>query len=267
MNRPYLKNLTKSLILFLTLAFFTTNAQAQIPVKKLNKVCIDAGHGGKDPGCHGGYSSEKDITLAVTLKLRELIQKNIKDLKVVLTRDTDIFWELEERGQIANSSRADLFISIHVNSTPKKIGTSNGTETFVLGLTRDSDKKGAISDKGEFDSGEGQSQMMNDSDPMTQIIIASHVQAYLSTSIILGDKIESEFVNQGRLSKGVKQKSLGVLAHSGMPGVLIEIGFLNNPDEEAYLNSEQGILDVATAIFNGIKAFKVDYEKGFSTGN
>jgi N-acetylmuramoyl-L-alanine amidase len=240
-----------------------TSLSAQNRGTVLKRICIDAGHGGHDPGCHGGYSNEKTITLAVSIKLKELIQKEIKGLDVVLTRDNDIFWSLEERGQIANTAKADLFLSIHVNSTPKKIGTSIGTETYVLGLTRDKDKKGAITEKSEFDGGEDASQLLNDADPMTQIIIAQYQQAYLKTSIVLGEKIESEFYYQGRQSKGVKQKSLGVLAHSGMPGVLVEIGFLNNPDEEAYLNSEEGITQVATAILNGLKKYKLEYEKGF----
>lgn len=264
MKRVYLINLTKSLavVIFATLTCINT-----LTAQKLNRICIDAGHGGHDPGCHGGYSNEKTITLAVAKKLEELIHTNFKTMSVVLTRDTDIYWTLEERGSIANASKADLFISIHVNSTPKKIGTAQGTETFVLGLTRDKDKKGAISEKGEFEGGEGESQMLNENDPMTQIMIVQYAQAFLSSSIKLGEKIETEFAAQGRVSAGVKQKSLGVLAHSGMPGVLVEIGFLNNPGEEEYLNSEAGITEVATAIFNGIKAYKLEYEKGFAAGN
>jgi N-acetylmuramoyl-L-alanine amidase len=152
-----------------------------------------------------------------------------------------------------------LYISVHVNSTPRRVGTSAGTETFVLGLTRNDDKENAMAEKGEGFTEEG---MLNTNDPMTQIIIAQYQQTFLTQSINLGAKIENEFAGQGRVSKGVKQKSLGVLANSGMPGVLIEIGFLNNPDEENYLNSEDGQNEVATAIFNGIKAYKLEVEAG-----
>jgi N-acetylmuramoyl-L-alanine amidase len=239
------------------LGFFSQNANGQLAKKKVSKICIDAGHGGKDGGCHGAYSNEKDVTLAVALKVEKLIKANLKDLAVVQTRTTDIFWELEERGSIANNSKCDLFLSIHVNSTPRRIGTSNGTETWVLGLTRNDDKENAMAEKGEGFVEEG---MLNTNDPMTQIIIAQYQQAFLSQSINFGAKIENEFAAQGRMSKGVKQKSLGVLANSGMPGALVEIGFLNNPDEENLLNSEDGQNQVAQAIFNGIKAYKTEVE-------
>jgi N-acetylmuramoyl-L-alanine amidase len=230
------------------------------PIKAIKCITIDAGHGGKDPGCHGQYSNEKDITLAVALKLEQLIRDFYKNkVRVVQTRSTDIYWTLPERGGIANEAKADLYISIHVNSTPRKQGTNTGTETYVLGLTRTDDKENAITEYGDQDTKEGD--LLDINDPLTQIKIAQYTQAFLSQSINLGAKIENEFMMQGRDSKGVKQKSLGVLAHSGMPGVLVEIGFLNNPAEEAYLNSEQGIAQVAEAIFNGIKAYKLDYEK------
>jgi N-acetylmuramoyl-L-alanine amidase len=229
------------------------------PIKKIRTITLDAGHGGKDGGCHGQYSNEKDITLAVALKVEKLLNAAFKDMKTVQTRRDDIYWTLEERGAIANTAQSDLYISIHVNSTPKRNGTSMGTETYVLGLTRTDDKGNAISDNSEGVSEE--EDLMNTNDPMTQIIIAQYTQAFLNSSINLGAKIENEFAAQGRYSKGVKQKSLGVLAHSGMPGVLVEIGFLNNADEEIYLNSEQGQNEVAQAIFNGIKAYKLEYEK------
>jgi N-acetylmuramoyl-L-alanine amidase len=229
------------------------------PAAKIKTICLDAGHGGKDPGCHGQYSYEKDITLNIVMRVEAMLQAYYKKLNVVQTRSTDIFWELEERGSIANAAQADLFVSVHVNSTPKRTGTSNGTETYVLGLHRTDDKENALSEKGEMQS-QGDAKL-NASDPLTQIKVAQYMQAFLTQSISLGAKIESEFANQGRFSKGVKQEGWGVLAHTGMPAVLVEIGFLNNPDEEAYLNSEQGQIQVATAIFNGIKAYKEETEK------
>ncbi len=239
------------------LGYFSQAANAQGAAKKVQRICLDAGHGGKDGGCHGAYSNEKDVTLAVCLKVENLIKKNLRDVQVVQTRTEDIFWSLEERGSIANTSKCDLFVAVHVNSTPRRVGTSNGTETWVLGLTRNDDKENAMAEKGEGFVEEG---MLNTNDPMTQIIIAQYQQAFLSSSINIGAKIENEFAYQGRVSHGVKQKSLGVLANSGMPGVLVEIGFLNNPDEEAYLNSEGGQNQVAEAIFKGIKAYKLEVE-------
>ena len=214
-------------------------------------------HGGHDGGCHGAYSNEKDITLTVVLKVKEILAKQNRDVQVVTTRNSDVFWELEQRGQIANDAGGDLFVSVHVNSSPARVGTAMGTETFVLGF-RDTDKKNAIANSDDVYENEG---VLSANDPMTQIMIAQYAQAYLSQSINLGARIETEFANQGRFSKGVKQKSLGVLAHSGMPGVLVEIGFLNNPTEEAYLNSTEGQTAVSQAIVNGILAYKQDIEK------
>jgi N-acetylmuramoyl-L-alanine amidase len=245
------------LFIFLFLGYFSHAVTAQTPSKKITKICLDAGHGGKDGGCHGAFSNEKDITLAVVLKVEQLIKDSLRNVSVVQTRTTDIFWELEERGSIANTAKCDLFLSVHVNATPRRVGTSNGTETWVLGLTRNDDKENAMAEKGEGFVEEG---MLNTNDPMTQIIIATYQQAFLSQSINLGAKIETEFAYQGRASKGVKQKSLGVLANSGMPGVLVEIGFLNNPEEENYLNTEAGQMEVAMAIFKGVRAYKKEVE-------
>jgi N-acetylmuramoyl-L-alanine amidase len=245
-----------STLLIVFLGYFSQPLIAQTINKKPFILVLDAGHGGHDGGCHGAYSNEKDITLTVVLKIKELLAKQNKDIQVVTTRNTDVFWELEQRGQIANDAKGDLFVSVHVNSSPAKVGTANGTETFVLGF-RDNDKKNAIASSEDVHE-EG---MLSVNDPMTQIMIAQYAQAYLSQSINLGARIETEFANQGRTSKGVKQKSLGVLAHSGMPGVLVEIGFLNNPTEEAYLNSTEGQTQVSQAIVNGILAYKQDIEK------
>jgi N-acetylmuramoyl-L-alanine amidase len=247
-------------IIIAFLGYFSHTSNAQTATKpKINKICIDAGHGGKDPGCHGQYSYEKDITLLVALKVETLLKDSIKGIQVLQTRYDDSYPALTDRGYIANNAKADLFISIHVNSSPRRNGTKRGTETFVLGLGREDEKENAITTKkGEVDAEAGE--LMNANDPMTQIMIAQYQQAFLSKSISLGAKIEDEFQNQGRESSGVKQKSLNVLANSGMPGVLVEIGFLNNIEDETYLNSVEGQNEVALAIVKGIKNFKKEYE-------
>ncbi len=260
-KRNKLKQVLLNLLLTVASLVYISHMAIAQTKPKINAICIDAGHGGKDPGCHGQYSSEKDITLAVALKVEKILKDSIKSMRVVLTRRDDIFWPLPERGSIANNSKCDLFLSIHVNATPKRIGTRTGTETFVLGLGREDEKENAIGEKGEMSTDANNADLMNLNDPMTQIMIAQYQQAFLSSSINFGAKIENEFAMQGRPSMGVKQKSLNVLANSGMPGVLVEIGFLNNADEENYLNSEEGQMQVALAIVKGIKSFKIDYEK------
>lgn len=256
--------------------------------KKVTKIVLDAGHGGRDGGARGQFSNEKDLTLAVSLRVGKMIQDSLRDVQVVYTRTSDVYPTLPERHEIANRSDADLFISIHVNATAGRTeryqaGTrrvkkgrkyttvpvyrtvhhretsTSGTETYVLGLHRNSQKEGAISEFG--DNVTEEQGMLNMNDPQTSIIISQYSQAFLGRSVTLAAKIQEQFAQQGRVDLGVKQKGLEVLAGSAMPGVLVEIGFINNPSEEAYLNSESGQHAVALAIFRGIQAYKWDAER------
>jgi N-acetylmuramoyl-L-alanine amidase len=254
--------------------------------KKISRIVIDAGHGGKDMGAQGSFSKEKDITLAVTLKLGKIINDSLKNLQVVYTRTDDSYPSLVERHDIANKSNADLFIAVHVNSTPytytkvlegyktvtkhhKKVKQPiyhsirhhetkvNGVETYVMGLHRSNQQKDAI---GEF-SDSVTNGVLNEDDPQTAIIIAQYSQAFLKKSVTLGSKIQEQFAMEGRQDLGVKQKGLEVLAGSAMPGVLVEIGFITNVEEEAYLNSERGQYEVAMAIYRGIRSYKNELER------
>jgi N-acetylmuramoyl-L-alanine amidase len=256
--------------------------------KKISKIVIDAGHGGKDNGARGAFSNEKDLTLAVALKLGKIISDSMRGVQVIYTRTTDSYPTLVDRHEIANQSNADLFLSVHVNSTPYtythafegyktvKHGrhkvkqavyssvrhhetSRSGVETYVLGLHRNSQKEKSIDEYSENVTNE--SGLLNPNDPQTAIIVAQYSQAFLSRSVSLGSKIQQQFAYEGRDDLGVKQKGLEVLAGSVMPGVLVEIGFINNPTEETYLNSEQGQYEVAMAIFRGIRAYKYDTEK------
>jgi N-acetylmuramoyl-L-alanine amidase len=249
------------ILLFLSCSYLMLQAQNNKVVgKRLRKVVIDAGHGGRDPGCHGQYSYEKDIALDVSKQLGNLLKQNMSELRVLYTREFDWYPELKERHKIANDAKADLFISIHINSSPSRVTTANGTETYVLGLHRNDQKEGAIGEYAENFSQEGG--LLNPQDPMTQILIAQYSQTFLASSILLGTFIEDEFQSQGRKSMGVKQKGLEVLAGSAMPAVLVELGFLNNPSEEAMLNSPQGKLNCANAIYKAIVRYRKEVEKG-----
>lgn len=256
--------------------------------KKVSKIVLDAGHGGHDIGAKGQFSYEKDLTLAIVLKLGKILNDSMKDVQVLYTRTTDIYPTLTERHEIANQSNGDLFISVHINSNPgttqriqsgtrmvkhgrKKIPvpaykvihrretTTQGTETWVLGLNRNSQKEGAIGNYSENVTEEPG--LLNENDPSTAIIVAQYSQAFLSRSVSLGNKIQQAFASQGRVDFGVKQKGLEVLAGSAMPGVLVECGFINNPTEESYLNSESGQREAAMAIYKGIKAYKLETER------
>ena len=256
--------------------------------KKITKIVLDAGHGGSDNGARGAISNEKDLTLAVTLKLGKILSDSMREVEVIYTRTTDSYPSLIERHEKANKANADLFIAVHVNSTPytytkvlegyktvkrhhKTVKqpiyrsirhhetTRKGVETYVLALHRNSHKEISI---GEYSDNLTDSPgLMNQSDPQTSIIIAQYSQSFLSRSVSLGTKIQEQFGREGRPDLGVKQLPLEVLAGSAMPGVLVEIGFITNIEEEAYLNSENGQEEVAMAIYKGIKAYKNDTEK------
>lgn len=250
---------TKFSIGILTLFFLFCVPSFVFAKKKVTKIVIDAGHGGRDPGCHGLYSYEKDITLAVSKKLGKLIQTELPDTKVVYTREYDWYPELKERTDFANREKADLFVSIHVNSTPRRNSPVKGTLVLVCGPSRVNEKEGAIGEHANnFEENQG---LLDPNDPITSIIIAQYSQAFLAQSITFASKINEEFANQGRYTEGIRQQSLQVLASSAMPGVLVEIGYLNNVEEENYLNSEAGQNEVANAIFKGIKFYKEESEK------
>ncbi len=273
-------------ILFLLLAMYPASLSAK--GKKVNKIVLDAGHGGKDFGARGAISNEKDITLAVTLKLGKLLSDSMRNMQVIYTRTEDVYPSLVERHELANKSNADLFIAIHVNSTPytytripqgyktvKRKGKTvkqkvyksvrhhttsrSGVETYVMGLHRSGQQKDAIGEYGDNVSDEPG--LLNEDDPQTAIIVAQYAQAFLGKSVILASKVQEQVGVMGRDDLGVKQMGLEVLAGSAMPGVLIEIGFITNIEEEAYLNSERGQFEIAVAIYRAIKAYKADVEK------
>ncbi len=256
--------------------------------KKVTTIVLDAGHGGTDPGAKGKISLEKNLTLAIALRVGKMINDSLKDCKVIYTRTSDVYPTLKERHEIANRAKGDLFVSIHINATAPRVEkirtgykyvtrngkkvkvptyrtvrhtstTASGTETYVLGLHRTGQKAGAIGNNAENIVEEPG--LLDESDPQTAIIIAQYNQAFLARSVTLGTKIQSEFERVGRPNLGVKQMGLEVLAGSAMPGVLVECGFINNPDEEIYMNSEAGQHELALAIFRGIKAYKMEMER------
>ncbi len=276
--------------LIISFLIFTIPLNLTAKGKKITKIIVDAGHGGKDFGAQGSFSSEKDVTLGVSLKLGKILTDSLPGMQVVYTRTTDTYPTLVERHDIANKSSGDLFIAIHANSTPytythslkgyktvvrhhKKVKqpiyasvrhhetSRQGVETYVLALHRMKQLGDEVQDEfSKSDSSSGEESLLNVNDPQTAIIIAQYTGAFLNRSIKLGSRIQEQFAAQRRPDLGVKQKPLEVLAGSAMPGVLVEVGFINNPEEETYLNSEKGQREVALAIFRGIRAYKDDVE-------
>lgn len=228
----------------------------------LDTVVIDAGHGGKDPGAIANGVKEKDINLAVALKLGNYLEKFLK-MNVVYTRTTDEFVELQERGHIANEAGAKLFISIHANSAPYSSRVT-GTETYILGLHRTEKAKEVMERENNVVSMEANPDQYN-AFYQNSILRTLALSANLKMSEKLAGEIESQFSNRvHRKSRGVKQAGLIVLWAASMPAVLVELGYLTNRFEAAYLNSHQGQDYLASAIFRAVRDFKHDYEKGLN---
>lgn len=234
-----------------------------IPTKQpgtIKTIVIDAGHGGKDPGCHGSSAHEKNVCLAMALELGRKIKEGYPEIKVVFTRDKDVFVELDDRAKIANKANADLFICIHANSASP---TAYGTETYVLGLHK-TDAQAKIADREnstiylEADKGE----KYKDFDMSPDAIIARQLQlsVFLDQSIIFADKLQDEFKSIGRYNRGVKQAGFLVLYKTTMPSVLIETGFLTNKDEEKFLADPEGQNKMAGAMFTAFEKYKAELE-------
>ena len=236
------------------------HAQQDGGTKKFSKLVIDAGHGGDKPGAVGSRSKEKDITLAVSLKLGRMITENLKDVEVRYTRVIDKDVELYKRSQIANKIGADLFISIHCNSSANK--KPNGSETFALGLTKAAqnlevakkENKDILSEANYEENYDG----FDPNAPENDILFALYQNAYMESSLWFADRVQRQLTANTPISdRGVKQANFVVLLKSAMPSVLIEIGFISNQQEEAYLMSELGQYEIAASIFRAICEYKM----------
>ncbi len=244
--------------IWLGLIFPSTALQ---PLKRsvgIKTVVIDAGHGGHDPGCHGRKGREKEVTLSVALKLGKLISENHPDVKVVYTRDKDEFIELHERANIANRHHADLFISIHCNS-----GKSNafGVETFSMGLHRSADNLDVAKRENESVLLEKDYKTKYDgfdpNSPEASIIFTLYQNAFLEQSLTFASLVQDEFRNgDSRFDRGVKQAGFLVLVYTAMPSVLIETGFLTNPDDEKMMVTEKGQQRMAHSIYRAFRKYK-----------
>lgn len=234
--------------------FFSFQLEAQKTA--LKTVVIDAGHGGHDSGCLGASNYEKHVCLSIALKLGESIKKNFPDVKVIYTRDKDVFVELHERAAIANRNKADLFICIHANSASP---SAYGAETYVLGLHKtDSQKQVAERENSiiKLEQDKGARYKNIDLSPDALIIIQLQMSVYLNQSILFAERLQSEFKSIGRHDRGVRQAGFLVLHQTTMPSVLIETGFLTNPNEEKFLGSKDGQSQMADAMFRAFKRYK-----------
>ncbi|MBQ7683059.1 MAG: N-acetylmuramoyl-L-alanine amidase [Bacteroidaceae bacterium] len=223
-------------------------------------LVIDAGHGGKDPGAAGRKSKEKNINLAVALELGRLVAKNCPDVKVVYTRKTDVFVELDERARIANKAKADLFISIHVNSTAARVGPQ-GTETYTLGMHRAADNLEVAKRENSVITLESNyEQRYEGFDPKSSesyIIFELMQDQNMEKSVRLARLIQQQMRSSAkRVDKGVFQAGFLVLRATSMPSALVELGYINNPTEEQYLTSKNGQAALARSIYNAFVQYK-----------
>ena len=227
-------------------------------------VVIDAGHGGHDPGAVGKISKEKNINLNVALKLGNMIKKNCDDVKVIFTRTKDVFIPLNRRAEIANNAKADLFISIHTNALANN-RTAKGASTWTLGLAK-SDANLAVAQREN-------SVILYESDYKTRyagfnpnsaesyIIFEFMQDKYMEQSVHLASLIQKQFRHTcKRVDRGVHQAGFLVLKASAMPSILVELGFISTPEEERYLNSEEGIGTLAKGIYRAFLTYKKEHE-------
>ena len=230
----------------------------------LNKVIIDAGHGGRDPGNlgTGRYKlKEKDIALDVALKLGAYINENMPDVEVIYTRSKDVFPALYERTALANTEKADLFISIHCDAftSPDAVGCSS----FVVGTSHEKHSRIAIKENPIITTEQDKLNYGNFdiNSPEYQIEVSLYQKMYEKNSLLLADKIQTQFRDRvNRRDRGVKRAPLYVTSRVAMPSVLVELGFLTNPKEEDFLNSEQGKSYMASALYRAFKDYKAAQE-------
>ncbi|HVV55072.1 MAG TPA: N-acetylmuramoyl-L-alanine amidase [Mucilaginibacter sp.] len=260
---------------------------------KIKTIVVDAGHGVRPPGAEGhfspgakgSYSLERNVTLAVAYKLQDAIEKQMNGVRVVLTRKTeqDVSWQ--RRADIANENKGDLFISLHCNALPprrvrKVVGhrhhkpiyrtvevpnhSGRGVLILVYGNWRTKEEAKAINEN-RIEADDTDSEMnatFDPSDPEQVILMNEYLRKYRRQSLRLANLINDEFVNtDGRPSEGIREQGVLVLCHSAMPAVLVEMGYIDNPDDEAYLNSEKGQNEVVASIVRALIEYKNEVEQ------
>lgn len=254
-------------VLWLVPSLSKENPYFYRPIKTL---IIDAGHGGKDNGCSGKTTKEKDIALSIALKVGNYISENVPGVKVLYTRKDDTFVELHERASFANRNSGDLFISIHCNSAPETASV-HGTETYVMGNEKAGDnlevafrENSVIAlEKNYKDNYDG----FNLEDPQSTIIFSLFQSSHMAESQEFARMVDYQFKNRAnRPSRGVKPANFLVLYKTNMPSVLIETGFLSNKTEEKYLSSDDGQAYIASAIYRAFKEYKTDWDSRAKNG-
>jgi len=250
-------------LIFLSLALFFIFQSNTINAQQKFKVVLDAGHGGKDPGNSGNGYSEKNISLKIVLAVGKLLEAD-KNIEVLYTRDDDTFLELFERSNIAQNSKADLFMSVHCDAFGKS--SVHGAGTFVLGL-HENDRNFEIAKKENQvilleDNYKANYDGFDPNSPESVIGLTLMQEEFLDQSLLLAKLIQDNFVSDlKRNDRKVKQAGFLVLRNTFMPSVYIEAGFLTNKNEGAYLDSKKGQQEMAKSIYKAIKLYKKQLDK------
>lgn len=265
-QRNIIQAMNKLMLIALVLLYPTITLPQTKTGFEVKRVIIDAGHGGKDPGALGTgryKKTESDIALDVALKVREYIQKYYNNVEVIMTRDTDVFLELRERTKIANNAKADLFVSIHCNTNGNV--RAFGSETYVIGLHKSESNLEVAKRENQVifleENYEEKYDGFDPSSPESMIALSMMQSQYLEQSIYFADLVQDQFRERvHRRDRGVKQAGYWVISQTIMPSVLIELGFISNHTEEDFLNSEQGQVYMASAIYRAFKDYKTALE-------
>jgi N-acetylmuramoyl-L-alanine amidase len=279
---------------------FKTDPVSFYQKSSIKTIIIDAGHGGQDRGARGDYSFEKDICLDIALKLGKKMETEFPDIKILYTRTTDVYPAIKARADFANTNHGDLFVSIHVNAAPKirhskfagyktqvyytgkgkkrkkhsrKVpkydvyytdNPSNGTETFIWAADRTDEKeKFVVSDVVSEEIYDSTEYAPDINDPEFKAKALLWTKRFFSKSYMLATMVEEEFVKEGRLSRGVKQrneKGIWVLQATSMPSILVETGFITHRPDEDYLNSDDGQEEIANNVLEAVKRYRTASE-------
>lgn len=229
-------------------------------------VVLDAGHGGKDPGTIGAVRShqEKDVALSIAMATGRMLKRNHPDIKVIYTRSTDVFVELGRRAEIANKAKADLFVSVHVNSLPKGARNAYGVQSYTLSLSTAGTNLEVEKRENSVIALEGDAAKKYNYDMSAESnIMFELMQDHdMKESVEFAKMAQNEMVRTaGRKDMGVKQANLAVLRLTYMPSVLLEVGFMSTPAEEQFLMSGSGQQTMANSIYNAIVRY-VAKQKG-----
>lgn len=253
-----IKNRIHIILLFFTILLFSQEAYP-----KPFKLVIDAGHGGKDYGALGRYSREKDINLGVALLFGEMVEKNMDNVKVVYTRNKDVYLTLQERANIANSCNGNLFVSIHTNSVAKESKNRTrvkGSATYTLGLHKTEENLAVakrensviVLEKDYTTKYEG----FDPNSTESYIMFELNQDMHIGRSLDFAANVQKEFSRTaGRANNGVRQAGFWVLARTSMPAVLVELDFICNPDQEDFMNSKNGRKLLAKSLYQALESY------------